>query len=120
LASISTGISSEPQSKTGSVGGASSASKLVQPSGQKKSKRNHHKEAWQESLAKAQLAMVEQTRKQNELLSSQSASMKSIAKDLQTMAEDNLMSKDLSLMSAAAERFYEFKQEELLKKYNLN
>ena len=82
-------------------------------------KAQHQKELWKVSLAKAQNDMVEQTRRQNELLASQTDSMKSLAEDSQSMVEDSFMSKDVSQMDEQAKKYYQFKKKEFLAQYNL-
>ena len=74
-------MTSEPPSKINSVADESLAKHLTWPTGNKKTKLLHQQDKWQESLAKAQLAMVKQPKKQNELLASQSDLMRILAED---------------------------------------
>jgi hypothetical protein len=89
----------------------SSTRQTERPSGQKKSKNDQQRtETWQQALARSQKEMVEQTQLQNDLLSSQTKAMNSIAEDLRLMVEDSFMSKDYSHMDEQTQRYYELKK----------
>ncbi|PLW46482.1 hypothetical protein PCASD_06344 [Puccinia coronata f. sp. avenae] len=99
----------------------SSTRKTERPSGQKKSKNNQQRtETWQQALARSQKEMVEQTQLQNDLLSSQTKAMNSIAEDLRLMVEDSFMSKDYSHMDEQTQRYYELKKTSTFEQYGIN
>ncbi|PLW37229.1 hypothetical protein PCASD_15348 [Puccinia coronata f. sp. avenae] len=81
------GVSSEPSESTEAPSNAktSSTTNIEQPVGHKQAKMAQQTlwqtSSWQQSMATSQQQMVEQTKKQNELLESQSKLMSSLAED---------------------------------------
>jgi hypothetical protein len=70
-------------------------------------------------MATSQQQMVEQTKKQNKLLESQSKSMSLLAKDSRLMVEDLFMSKDYSQMDDRTKRYYEHKKNKFFEQYGI-
>ncbi|PLW52368.1 hypothetical protein PCASD_00257 [Puccinia coronata f. sp. avenae] len=120
VANTSIANSSEPPSNAFSSN-ENSSGQLERPSDHKKAKADQQQtNVWQQSLAKSQQEMVEQTKLQNKLLAAQTKSMNSIAKDSQSMVEDSFMSKTYSHLDKQTQRYYEFKKNKYFEQYGIN